>query len=233
MQTRQVTRTRLYHDGTQTFTANYVASMAIRGACEKKLHHIFIIFIFEQNSFRPTMLNSSHHYTRSKVPKTNTSTTNPHHTRYDLLCAFVWPPLLVFLVFYRLERVSAGFDDSVTMTQLSEVVAAAEHVLWTSQWSSHSLDTRGRDVSTLFDHWTSPSSFSGVLLYPISALAARMVLLWPHLSFAVSPQSRSNLSHALYSSQLRVSECWNRVIVFTTFFGACPVWLFVFLFAVP
>jgi hypothetical protein len=40
-------------------------------------------------------------------------------------------------------------------------------------------------------------------------------------------------SNPLSISQLRVSKCWVHCIVSTLHFGACPVWLFVFHFAVP
>jgi hypothetical protein len=60
-----------------------------------------------------------------------------------------------------------------------------------------------------------------------------MALLRPLTSSVSLLQSQPNLSNSLSISQLRVPECWVHCIVSKLHFGACPVWLFVFHFAIP
>jgi hypothetical protein len=85
----------------------------------------------------------------------------------------------------------------------------------------------------LFDHWTNPSTFLWCAFMSYFASMMKMALLRP-LTLSVSLlQSQPNLPNSLSISQLRVSECWVHCIVSTLHFGAWPVWLFVFHFAVP
>jgi hypothetical protein len=171
--------------------------------------HFFIISIFDhRNAFRPTMLNSSTHFTRSKAPKSNPSTTNRRLTRYDQFCASVWPPQCGFLVFYFRDRPSVRFCATLTMALLSEVVVSSKHVPSSCHRSAYLYLAHRRDVSTLFNDWATTSLFFWGASISCFCFHWKATLVWPSTPYAVLLQSCLILSNSSFAYCLSVSECW-------------------------
>ena len=119
---------------------------------------VHILNFRSQNAIPFTMTTSGGHFTRSKAVKANLSNTNQSGTRYEHFLVVVWPPQCVFCIFYGPERPSTTDFDASTMMHLSEDAAASQHLPRLGHSSCYLFYTCGRGLSTLFGHWTSPST---------------------------------------------------------------------------